>query len=50
MARLTIYSNTVVYGEKWIRQIWSLVYFHFFKAINGAFEVQLFQGFIFTPY
>ena len=24
--------------------------FAFFKALNGAFEVQIFQGFIFTPY
>ena len=23
---------------------------HFFEALNGAFEVQFFQGFIFTPY
>ena len=30
--------------------IWSLVYFHSFEALNDAFEVQIFQGFIFTPY
>ena len=24
--------------------------FHSFEALNGAFEVQIFQGFIFTPY
>ena len=38
--RHTIYSNTAVYGEKLVRWIWSLVYFHFFEALNGAFEVQ----------
>ena len=27
-----------------------LVYFHSFEALNDAFEVQFFQGFIFTPY
>ena len=28
------------------------LYFHFFEALNNAFEVQcaIFQGFIFTPY
>ena len=30
--------------------IWSFVYFHFFKAVNGAFEVQFFQGFMFTSH
>ena len=25
-------------------------YFHSFEALNDAFEVQFFQGFIFTPY
>ena len=30
--------------------IWSLAYFRFFEALNGTFEVQFFQGFIFTPY
>ena len=24
--------------------------FAFFEALNGVFEVQFFQGFIFTPY
>ena len=24
--------------------------FHLFEALNNAFEMQLFQGFIFTPY
>ena len=28
----------------------SLAYFRIFEALNGAFEVQFFQGFIFTPY
>ena len=33
-----------------ISTIRSLVYFHFFEALNnGGFEVQFFQGFIFTP-
>ena len=47
MVWLTIYSNTVVYGGKWVWWIWSLVYFHSFEALNDAFEVQYFQGFIF---
>ena len=46
----TIYSNTAVYGEKWVWYFWSLAYFRFFEALNGAFEVQFFQGLIFTPY
>ena len=25
-------------------------YFRFFEALNGAFEVEFFQGLIFTPY
>ena len=25
-------------------------HFHSFEALNDAFEVQIFQGFIFTPY
>ena len=29
---------------------WSLAYVRFFEALNGAFEVQVFQGCIFTPY
>ena len=36
------------YGES--GPFWQLVYFHFFEALNNAFEVQFFQGFIFTPY
>ena len=33
-----------------ISTIRSLVCFHFFEALNnGGFEVQFFQGFIFTP-
>ena len=35
--------STVVYGGNIIR-------FHRFKALFDAFEVQFFQGFIFTPY
>ena len=27
-----------------------LVYFYSFEALNDAFEVQIFQGFIFTAY
>ena len=30
--------------------IWSLVYCHSLEALNDAFEVQFFQGLIFTPY
>ena len=26
------------------------VYFHSFEALNDAFEVHIFQDFIFTPY
>ena len=40
---MTIYFNTAVYGEKWVWYFWSLAYFHFFAALNGAFEVQFFQ-------
>ena len=36
------------YGES--GPFWPLVYFHSFEALNDAFEVQFFQGFIFTPY
>ena len=50
MVWLTIYSNTAVYGEKWVWYFWSLAYFRFFEALNGAFEDNFFQGFIFTPY
>ena len=32
--------NLVAYG----------IYFHSFEALNYAFEVHFFQGFIFTPY
>ena len=46
---LTINSNTAVYGEKWVWFFWSFAYFRFFEALNGAFEVQFFQGFILTP-
>ena len=41
---LTIYFNTAVYGEKWVWYFWSLAYFRFFGALNGAFEVQFFSG------
>ena len=47
---LTIYAYTTVYGEKWVWYFWSLAYFCFFEALTSAFEVQFFQGFIFTPY
>ena len=50
------YSNTVLivymggneYGES--GPFWPLVHFHSYEALNDAFEVQIFQGFIFTPY
>ena len=32
------------YGES--GPFWPLVYFHSFEALNDAFEVQFFQGFI----
>ena len=35
-----VYSNTTVYGGKWVWYFWSLAYFHFFEALNNAFEVQ----------
>ena len=35
---------------KWVWYFWSLAYFRFFEAINKAFEVQFFQGFIFISY
>ena len=38
-----VYSITAVYGEKLVPKIRSLVYFHFFEALD-AFEVQLFSG------
>ena len=41
---LNKWSNTAVYGEKLVRCIWSLVYFLFFEALNGAFEVQFLSG------
>ena len=37
-------------GEVSTWQIWAFVYFHSFEALNDAFDVQFFQGFIFTPY
>ena len=41
--RLIIYVNTTVYGEKRVRLIRPLVYFHFFEAaLNGALEAQFF--------
>ena len=45
-----IYSNTVVYGgnEYMVNLVTCL--FSLFEALNDAFEVQFFQGFIFTPY
>ena len=45
-----VYSNTAVYDGKLVWYIRSLVYFHFFEALNDAFEVQVFQDFISTPY
>ena len=42
-----------VYGGKWVWWIWAILatcLFHSFEALNDAFEVQFFQGFIFTPY
>ena len=42
MIRLTIYSNTVFF------LIRSLVYFHFFEALNGAFVVQFFRASFYT--
>ena len=47
--------NTIVYGGKMSMgesgPFWPhSVYFHSFEALNDAFEVQFFQGFIFTPY
>ena len=29
-----IYSNTAVYGEKWVWSFWSLAYFRFFEALK----------------
>ena len=43
-----VYSNTAVYGGKWVWYIRSLAYFHFFEALY-AFEVQIFQSFILHP-
>ena len=34
-------------GEMRYDKIWSLVFFHSFGALNGVFEVQFYQGFIF---
>ena len=39
-----LFYNTAVYGEKWVWYFWSLAYFRFFEALNGAFEVQFFSG------
>ena len=39
-----VYSNTTVYGGKWVWYMRSLVYFHFFGALNDAFQVQVFSG------
>ena len=36
------------YGES--GPFWRLIYFHSIEALNDAFKVQFFQGFIFTPY
>ena len=47
-----ILLNTAVYGGKMTEcgKSGHLSYFHFFEAQNYAFELQFFQGFIFTPY
>ena len=40
-----LYSNTAVYGGKWVHvYIYgkTIFYFHFFEALKGAFEVQIF--------
>ena len=38
-----IYSNTAVYGEKWVVVfVVTCIYFRFFEALNGAFKVQFF--------
>ena len=42
-----IYSRPAVYGGNEYGKVRSLVYFDFFEALNGAFEVQFFQGLIF---
>ena len=39
-------TNTAVYGMVFL----VTCRFSLFEALNGAFEVQVFQGFIFTPY
>ena len=39
-----IYSNTVVYGENEYMVNLVTVYFHYFEALNDAFEVQIFSG------
>ena len=44
MVWLTICFNIVVYGEKWVWWIWSLVYFHSFESLNNAFEVHYFRA------
>ena len=35
-----VYSNTTVYGGKWVWQIQAPVFIHFFEVLNDAFEVQ----------
>ena len=37
-----VYSDTAVYGGKWVWWIRSLVYYNFFEALTDAFEVQFF--------
>ena len=48
--RLTIYSNSVVYGGNEYGESCHLSIFTLLKhCLVDAFEVQFFQGFIFTP-
>ena len=42
MVRLTIYSNTALYGGNEYGKSGHLSIFTFFKALNDAFEVQFF--------
>ena len=35
------YSNIIDYEGKGVWYFWSLAYFHFFEALNNAFEVQM---------
>ena len=39
---LWFYNPTVWWKLVWY--IWSLAYFHFFEALNNAFEVQFFMA------